>query len=87
MGMMVMVMATTGRLSQILDVWELAALRGTREVRRKLVELVRCRGIPVFPGSLGGALQVCRDLLCDLLVPGWIRLLKLLERAHQLGER
>jgi len=88
MGMMVMMMVkATHRLSQILDVGELAALRGVREVRRKLVEVVRRRRIAVRLGSLGSALQVRRDLLCDLLVLGRVRLLKLLERVQQMGER
>jgi len=37
-------------------------------------------------GSLGGALQVGGDLLRNLRELGWIRLLKLLERVHQLSE-
>jgi hypothetical protein len=36
---------------------------------------------------LGGALQVGGDLLRNLCELGWVRLLKLLERVHQLGER
>lgn len=83
--MMMMVMATD-RLSQILHARELAALRGVGEVRRKLVELVRGCRIAVRQVRLSGALQVCGDLLRDLLVLGWVRLLKLLERAHQLGK-
>jgi len=86
-GMSVMMVMAAGRLSQILDVGELAALRGVGEVRGKLVELVRRCRIAVRLGSLSGALEVRRDLLCELPVLGWIRLLKLLERAHQLGER
>ena len=82
-----MVMATHHRLSQVLDVGELAARRGVREVRRKLVELVRRARIAVRLGGLGGALQVRGNLLCHLLVLGRVRLLKLLERGQQLGER
>ncbi len=83
---MMMVMAS-GSLSQILDVGELAALRGVREVRRKQVELsCRCR-ITVRLSSLGGALELRGDLLGYLLVLGGVRLLKLLERRQQLGER
>ena len=81
-----MVMATD-RLSQILHARELAALRGVGEVRRKLVELVRGCRIAVRQVRLSGAVQVCGELLRDLLVLGWVRLLKLLERAHQLGKR
>jgi len=84
--MMVVVMATHG-LRHVLDVGELAAGRGIAEVRRQLVEL-SCRGrITARRGSLGGGLQVCGDLLCDLLILGRVRLLKLLERIHQLDER
>ena len=84
---MMMMMATTDRLSQILHVGELAALRGAGEVRRKLVELGRLCRIAVRRGGFSGVLQVRGDLLGDLLVLGWIRLLKLLERAHELSER
>jgi hypothetical protein len=77
----------TERLGQILDVGELAALRGVGEVRRKLVKLIRRCRVSIRLGSLGGFLQVRGDLLCDLLVLGWVRLLKLLERVHQLNER
>ena len=84
---MMVVMAATDRLREILNVGELAALRGAGKVRRKLVELGRLCRIAVCRGSLHGALQVRGDLLGDLLVLGWIRLLKLLERAHELSER
>ena len=84
--MMVMA-ATTDGLRQILHVGKLTALRGAGEVRRKLVELGRLRRIAVRRGGLRGGLQVGSDLLGDLLVLGWIRLLELLERAHQLSER
>jgi hypothetical protein len=69
---MMMVMAATERLSQILDVGELAGLRGICEVRRKLVELVRGCRVAVLLGSLCSALQVSGDLLCYLLVLGWV---------------
>ena len=81
-----MVMPADG-LREILNVGKLATLRGVREVRRKLVELVRRCRIAVRLRSLSGALQVCGDLLRDLLVLGWIRLLQLLKSAHQLRER
>lgn len=83
---MVMMVMATERLCQILNVRELAALRGIREVRRKLVELIGRRRIAVRLRGLCGALQVRGDLLCDLLVLGWVRLLKLLERAQQFRE-
>jgi len=68
---MMMVMAAD-RFRQILDVGELAVLRGIREVRRQLVELVRRSRVAVRLGRLGGALQVRGDLLRDLLILGWI---------------
>lgn len=40
--MMMSMTAATERLSQILDIGELAGLRSVGEVLRKLVELVRC---------------------------------------------
>ena len=84
---MMMVAMATHRLRQVLDVGELAAGRGIGEVRRQLAELsCRCR-ITARRGSLRGCLQVGGDLLCDLLILGWVRLLKLLERIHQLDER
>ena len=83
------VMATdpaTDRISQILDVRKLAAGGGVGEVRRKLAELGRRCRIAVLLGSLGGGLQVCRNLLRDLLILGGVGLLKLLERRQQLSE-
>ena len=56
----------------------------TPSVSREQVELVHCCRIALHLSSLGGGLQVRGDLLRDLLVLGWVRLLKL--RAHQLGE-
>ena len=57
------------------------------EVRGQLVELRRGRRVAVRGGGLGGALQVGRDLLRDLLVFRWVGLLKLLQRTQQLGKR
>jgi len=84
-----MMAATAGAhgLREILHVGELAAGRGVAEIRCKLIQLARGRGIAARRGGLGGALQVRRDLLRHLGVLGWVRLLKLLQRAHQLGER
>ena len=84
---MMMVMAATDGLRQILNVGKLAALGGAGEVRGELVELGGLCRIAVRRGGLGGGLQVCGDLLGDLLVLGWIRLLKLLQSAHELSER
>ena len=83
---MMMMMATTNRFRQILDAGKLPALRGVRKVGGELIELGRRGRIAVRLGSLGGALQVRSDLLSDLLVFGWIRLLKLLELAQDLRE-
>ena len=84
---MVVMMMGARRLRQILDVGDLAALRGAAEIARKLGELVRRRRIALRRGGLGRGFQICRDLLGDLLVLSRVRLLKLLEHAHQLGER
>ena len=85
---MMMVMAPAAdRLRQIRDIGELAALRGVREIRRELGELGGRRRIAVRGSGFGGILQVGGDLLGDLLVLGRVRLLQLLQRAHQLRER
>lgn len=82
-----MMMPAADRLRQIQHVGKLAALRGVGEIRRKGGELRSRGGVAVRSGRLGGALQVGGDLLRYLLVLGWVGLLKLLERAHQLGKR
>ena len=82
--MMVMMMPAHS-LSQILKTGDLTVLRGVREVRGKLVQLVRRRRVTTRLSSLRSGLQVGRDLLRDLLEPRWIRLLQLLQRAHQLS--
>ncbi len=86
MGMMMMVMAAPDRLRQILNVGELPALRGIREVIRQLGELVSRCCIAIRLVSLRGILQVRGDLLSDLPVLGRVRLLNLLEFTQQLGE-
>lgn len=92
MMMVMMVMAacstsSTSGLRQILEVRQLPALGCRRKVRCKLGELVRRVGISVGLSGLRGAGQVRSDGLCNLLVLGWVRLLKLLERARYLRER
>jgi len=84
---MMVTMMAPHRLRQILHVGHLATLRGAVEIRGKLVELGGLCRIAVRRGGLRRALQVRGDLLRDLLILGWIRLLKLLERAHELRER
>lgn len=81
MAVIMMVMASD-RLCQILNIGELAALGCAREIGRNTVELVRGCRITFGLCRLGGLLQIGRDLLRDLLILRWIRLLKLLERAH-----
>ncbi len=84
---MVMVMATAAdSLRQILYVGQLATRRSVRKVAREMRELVRRSRIAVRLCSLGGAGQVRGDLLSNLLVLGWARLLKLLERTQHLAE-
>lgn len=84
--MVVMMMVAADRLRQVLDIGELAALGGVLEVGGELVKLGSRRRIAVRCGGLGGALQIGGDLLRDLLILGRIRLLELLESAHQLSE-
>jgi len=81
-----MVMAAES-LRQILDVWKLPILRGARKIAGQLVQLVGRRRISLRLGGLGGALQIGRDLLGDLLILTRVRLLKLLQRVHHLDER
>src|ERR1035437_4914490 len=81
---MAVMMMATHRLRQILHVGKLAALGGVRKVAGKLVELGRTCGIAARLGGLSGALQIRGDLLGYLLVLGWVRLLQMLELAHQL---
>ena len=83
---MVMMMSAIG-LGQVLDVGELDGVGSVRKVGGELIELVRCGGIALRLGGFGGAFEIRGDLLGKLLILGWVRLLKLLERAHQLGER
>ena len=81
-----MVVVAVG-LGQIVSVGELAGLGGGGEILRKLVELVGGGGVTLRLGGLRSALQIGSDLLRDLLILGWIRLLQLVERVHQLRER
>src|SRR5664279_2326856 len=84
--MVVVMMMAADRLGQILHVGELTVLGSVRKIAGKLVELSRRRGIAGRGGGLRRGLQVGSDLRSNLLVLGWIRLLKLLEFAHQLRE-
>jgi len=84
--MTTMMMVTAQSLRQILHIWKLAVLRSARKVAGQLVQLVGRVGISIRLRGLGGGLQIRRDLLSDLLVLTRIRLLKLLERAHDLDE-
>ena len=81
------VMVTADGLREVLDVGELTAFGGARKVGGQLVELRRRCGIAVRLCGLRRGLQVGRNLLSNLLVLRRVRLLKLLERAHQLGKR
>jgi len=85
--MMVMATAAADRLRQVRHVGELTACRSVGKVRRQRVELRRRRRIAIRCRGAGGALQVGGDLLGDLLVLRRVRLLQLLQRAHQLRER
>lgn len=87
MMMMAVPVASAHCLREIRDIGELAAGRGVSEVGRECGELARRGRIPVVLSGLGGGLQIRSNLLRNLRVLGRIRLLKLLERAQQLGER
>lgn len=84
MMMMVASAAATDCLREILQIGELAALRGAGEVRRELGELAGRAGVALRCGRLGSGLQVGGDLRRYLLVFGWVRFLKLLQGADQL---
>lgn len=87
MMMPVAVAVAANCLREIRDVGELAAGRGVGEIRGECGELGRRGRIPVVLRGLGGGFQIRGDLLRNLRVLGWIRLLNLLERAQQLRER
>jgi len=82
----VMMVMAPKRLRQILNIGELAAFGGVRKIGRKLAQLVRCRGIALRLGGLGGIFKIRRNLLGNLLVLRRVRLLHLLEHTQQLGE-
>ncbi len=82
--MMMMVMAA-GSLGQVLYVGELSGLRGAGKICRKLVELICFCRVSIRLGRLCSALQIRGDLLGNLLVFGWVRLLQLLERTQHLA--
>lgn len=85
--MMVMPMSAANRLGKVLDVRKCIVLRSRAEVVGKLVQLIGLGGIAVRARGGCSVLQIGRDLGCDLLIFGWVGLLQLLQRAHNLGER
>ena len=87
MAVVMMMAPTADGLRQIRNVGKLATLRRSGEIRGELGELVGRGGIPVGGRGLCSTLQIAGDLLGDLLIFGWIRLLQLLQGAHQLRER
>lgn len=68
-------------LRQILDVRQLAGLRGGSKIRGKLCELTGRAGVAVRCRGLGCGGQIGGNLLRHLRILRWIRLLKLLESA------
>lgn len=84
---MVVMMPAAQSFGEIRHIGKLAARRSRAKVRRKSVQLVRGCRIPACRGALRGALQVCGNLLRHLRILARIRLLKLLQRVHQLSER
>jgi hypothetical protein len=87
MAVVMMMAPAADGLRQIRNVGKLATLRRSGEIRGELGELVGRGRIPVGGRGLRGTLQIAGDLLGDLLILGWIRLLQLLQGAHQLRER
>jgi hypothetical protein len=75
------------RLREILQVRQLTGLGSAGEVGRELRELARDAGIALPLNRLRLALQIGADLCRKLLIFGWVRLLKFLQRADQLCER
>ena len=87
MAVVMMMAPAADGLRQVRNVGKLATLRRSGEIRGELGELVGRGRIPVGGRGLRGTLQIAGDLLGDLLIFGWIRLLQLLQGAHQLRER
>jgi len=92
MMVMMMVMAahsfgSAGGLRQILKIRKRPVLRCRGEIRRQLRQCIRRVGVSVGLSGLRGSGQVRGDGLRHLLVLRWVRLLKLLQRAGDLGER
>lgn len=75
------------RRRQILNVRQLARCRGCLKIRGQLRQLRGAGGIATGCIGLRGRLQIAGDLLRDLCVFGWVRLLELLQLAHYLGQR
>ncbi len=73
-----MVMAAAAaiyRLRKILQIRQLTALRSRGKVVCKLRQLTRRAGVSLRLRGLRGGLQIGRNLLGDLRVLSWIRLL------------
>ena len=81
------VMPAAHGFGEVRHVGKLAARRSRAEVRRKLVQQACGPRIPARRGALRSGLQVCGNLLRHLRILARVRLLKLLQRVHQLGER
>jgi hypothetical protein len=77
---------TADGLREILQVGQLTGLRGAAEIGRELRQLGRRAG-GLCLDRLRLALQVGGNLRSELFVFGWVRLLKLLQGADQLGKR
>lgn len=79
--------SSSGCLCKILKIRKRPVLGCGGEVRRQLRQLIGRVRVSVGLGGLRGSGQVRGDGLRDLLVLCWVRLLKLLQRAGDLGER
>ena len=83
---MTVMMMSAERLRDILHVGKLIAGRSVRKVSGELSQLTGGRGISVCGCGLRGALQIGGNLLRYLLILRGVRLLKLLQGVHHLGE-
>lgn len=66
--MVAVVVMPADRFGQILNIRQLACLRGVGKVRRQLAQLIGLRRVPGLLGRTRSRLQIRRDLLRHLLI-------------------